>query len=57
MNRTSPVSLSTIPSLPLVRGDESDAEKYLQHAFPVLGMEEQEIYEKNVEHLKKIFGI
>ena len=36
---------------------QKDAEKYLQQAFPVLWMEEQEVYEKKVEYLKKKFGL
>ena len=36
---------------------QKDAEKNLQQAFPVLWMEEQEVYEKKVEYLKKKFGL
>ena len=36
---------------------KKDAEKYLQQAFPVLWLEDQEVYEKKVEYLKKKFGL
>ena len=34
-----------------------DAEKYLQQAFPVLWLEDQMVYDKKKEYLKKKFGI
>lgn len=36
---------------------KKDAEKYLQQAFPVLWMEDQMVYDKKKEYLKKKFGI
>lgn len=36
---------------------KKDAEKYLQQAVPVLWLEDQEVYEKKVEYLKKKFGL
>lgn len=36
---------------------KKDAEKYLQQAFPVLWLEDQTVYDKKKEYLKKKFGI
>lgn len=36
---------------------KKDAEKYLQQAFPVLWLENQMVYDKKKEYLKKKFGI
>ena len=36
---------------------KKDAEKYLQQAFPVLWLEDQMVYDKKKEYLKKKFGI
>lgn len=36
---------------------KEDAEKYLQQAFPVLWLEDQMVYDKKKEYLKKKFGI
>ena len=36
---------------------KKDAKKYLQQAFPVLWLEDQMVYDKKKEYLKKKFGI
>lgn len=36
---------------------KKEAEKYLQQAFPVLWLEDQMVYDKKKEYLKKKFGI